>query len=355
VLSPEEALQRYLDVKKRAPNITVAGIAGPGDALANVEETLKTVRLIREADHNILFCLSTNGLLLPRYAEQLHAAGVSHITVTVNALDTVVAKRIYRHIDYEGKRYIREEAAKILLANQFEGIKKVCALGMVCKVNIVMLKGLNDAQIPPIVARVKDAGASLSNIMQLIPVGGTLFENIPLVSREELNAVRKQCETILPQMYHCRQCRADAAGLLDADISDSFTFPAVKNTIANVNTVKPLLFAIATKNDIFVDKHFGQADVFSIYEYKNGKINFVEHRSIPQYCKSNDECGAHTDKIQTIINTIIDCDAVLVMRIGEVPRHLLGEKGIKVIMTYDYIENAIRDAGDSILPLTRAS
>ena len=40
VLSSEEAFEKFLDVKEKMPNLRVVGIAGPGDALANIEEVL---------------------------------------------------------------------------------------------------------------------------------------------------------------------------------------------------------------------------------------------------------------------------------------------------------------------------
>jgi nitrogenase cofactor biosynthesis protein NifB len=364
VISPAEALLRYKTIKQKMPDISVVGIAGPGDALANIEQTIETLRLIRGEDTKVLFCVSTNGLLLPRYADDLKNAGVSHITVTVNAVDMETAKRIYRHIDYNGKRYVREEAAEILLRNQIEGIQRVTELGLVCKVNIVLIKGLNDRHIPLLVQKVKDAGASLTNIMQLIPVKHTLFETVPMVSREELDAIRKNCEAILPQMYHCRQCRSDAAGTLDNDVSYLFAEKTPLSTGDNApvsgegfredsaaaDSFAPLqnkktIFAVASKSGVLVDEHFGHVSGFSVYEYKNGEVRFMEKRAIPPYCRSPaGGCGSHTNKIETIISTIEDCSAVLVMRIGEVPRMELSKKGIKVFLACGYIENAVREA-----------
>jgi nitrogenase cofactor biosynthesis protein NifB len=215
VLTPQEALGRYREAKERLGAIDVVGIAGPGDALAEFEKTRETFNLIREADPDVIFCLSTNGLLLPRYAETIAALGISHVTVTVNAPDAKTGKRIYRFVEYEGKHYTGEEGAALLLENQYEGIKRLHELGVVIKVNIVVLKDLNSEQIPGIVAKVKEAGADLSNIMQLIPVKGSLFEHLPLTSNAEITAIRKNCESILPQMYHCHQCRAAAVGKID--------------------------------------------------------------------------------------------------------------------------------------------
>ncbi|MHB8062016.1 MAG: nitrogenase component 1, partial [Ruminiclostridium sp.] len=79
VLSPEEACKKYMLVKEKIPNLKVVGIAGPGDSLAEFENTKKTLMLIRKEDPEVTFCLSTNGLLLPLYADELVKLCVSHV------------------------------------------------------------------------------------------------------------------------------------------------------------------------------------------------------------------------------------------------------------------------------------
>ncbi|MDR3170199.1 MAG: radical SAM protein [Treponema sp.] len=347
VLSPREALERFLEAKQRLGNLDVVGIAGPGDALAEFEKTRETFALIREADPELTCCLSTNGLLLPRYADEIAALGVSHVTVTVNALDPAVGKRIYRRVDFEGKHYTGIEAAAILLENQYAGIERLKALGIICKVNIVMLKGINDTQIPGIVEKVKEAGADLTNIMQLIPVKGSIFEHLPLTSNAEITEMRKSCELILPQMYHCRQCRADAAGTLDEDISYTFTSAALEKSAAeSAGIVRTCLFAVASQNGMLVDQHFGHATGFYMYEYKDGQITFIERREVPQYCFGSNRCGSAENTMERILETIAGCSGVIAMRIGEIPRVRLAEQGIEVFMTYNYITDAVREAAE---------
>ncbi|MDR3324525.1 MAG: nitrogenase cofactor biosynthesis protein NifB [Spirochaetaceae bacterium] len=383
VLEPEAALSRYLDVKRELPKLSTVGIAGPGDALANSAQTFETLRLIRTADPDAVFCLSTNGLLLPDSVEELVALGVSHLTVTVNTLDAKTGRRIYQFVECGGRRFRGEEAAALLLHNQLEGIRRAASAGLVVKANIVMLKGLNDDEIPAVVAGVKAAGAAVSNIMQLIPVKGSLFENVPLVSKAELDAMRKRCEAILPQMYHCRQCRADAIGTLERDISRRWTAPAEEALSAPTTSsaseqpcrgsadhkleasvtgstpgAAPKRFAVATSNGTLVDEHFGHARAFSIYEYAEGVARLVERRDVAAFCGGAEDCGGRHDRIAGVVKTIEDCEAVIVLRIGEAPRYELSRRGIKVFVTYDYVENAVREAGGEAalnLPLDKRS
>lgn len=214
ILTPEEALERYKKTKKGMPNLTVVGIAGPGDALADFDNTKKTFQLIREFDPEITFCLSTNGLMLPDYAAEIAELGVSHVTVTVNAVDPDISAKIYKYIDFEGKHITGEEAGRILLRNQLEGLGMLVELGVICKVNIVTLKGINDMHIPEVVRVMKELGCYIINIMPFIPVKGSGFENLEKVTAQEVDELRDQCGNIMLQMYHCRQCRADAVGTL---------------------------------------------------------------------------------------------------------------------------------------------
>lgn len=347
VLSPEDAFQKYMEVKKKVPKLSVVGIAGPGDALANFEQTKKTLAMIREVDQDVTFCLSTNGLMLPQYANELIDLGVSHVTVTMNAIDPSIGAMIYRYVDYMGMKYYGEAAAAILMANQIAGIKMLTKKGIICKVNIVMLKGINDHHIPEVVEKVKELGGTITNIMQLIPVAGSVFENLPLVSNKEIMEMRKKCGESLKQMYHCKQCRADAIGTLGNDVSIEYN--ACHKTAPEKSTEGfKCQVAVASKSGMIVDQHFGQVSEFYVYEFTNGNAIFKEKRSIEKYCNGVEECDEKEDKITSIIETISDCDAVIAMRIGESPRNKLTQKGIKVFTTYDRIEDSVKKVAAEI-------
>jgi len=231
VLTPEEAAEKFAVVGKKLGNLTVVGIAGPGDALANFQDTRRSIELIKEIDENITFCLSTNGLMLPFYANEIIRLGVSHVTVTINAIDPEIGKKIYGEVNYLGKKLKGKDAAEILIRNQLDGLKYLSSNGVVCKVNIVMIKGINDSHIESVVKKVKEYGAYMTNIMPLIPAKGSAFENIPLAGNKELNELRKKCEADLRQMYHCRQCRADAIGTLANDCAPEFRHKTCRSKI----------------------------------------------------------------------------------------------------------------------------
>lgn len=230
VLTPEAARNKFLLVREKVANLSVVGIAGPGDALANWGSTRRTIELIKEADPEVIFCLSSNGLMLPDYAREIVELGVKHVTVTVNCLDSVTGSLIYRHVNYRGKVHRGAAGAEILLHNQQKGIEYLSRNGVLVKVNIVMVKGVNDDRIPEVVRRVKELGAFITNIMPLVPAPGSVFQDYAPTDAAELDRMRDLCGQDMQQMRHCKQCRADAIGLLNEDRSREFdTAPAEPN------------------------------------------------------------------------------------------------------------------------------
>jgi MoaA/NifB/PqqE/SkfB family radical SAM enzyme len=314
--------------------------------------------LIREADPALTFCLSTNGLMLPHCISELAALGVTHLTITINAVNPAVGARIYKYADYLGQRYEGEAAAGILMANQLSGLKLAADLGLAVKVNTVLLKGINDAHIEEVVERVAALGAHMSNIMQLIPVRGSAFGEMPLISRVEHQILRRQCGRHLKQMHHCRQCRADAVGLLDHDQSLSYhrrrPEPGPPPEAGN-QEAQPLKIAVVSKSGVLVDQHFGQADHFYIYESNGQDVRLLETRPVSSG-GGGERCGRGGGPalqkpeglIAKLLETIDDCDGVVVMRIGETPKNHLTKRGIAVISTYETIDKAVREAAVSL-------
>ncbi|MBP2665448.1 MAG: nifB 3 [Firmicutes bacterium] len=222
VLNPEQCLAKFRQVKQDFPDLSVVGIAGPGDALANWQPVKKSIELIQAESPETIFCLSTNGLLLPCYGQAIIDLGVKHVTVTVNAVDSAVGAKIYHHVLFRGKFYTGEKAASLLYANQLEGIKILVEQGVLVKINIVMAAGINDWHIPAVVKKMKELGVFMTNIMPLIPAPGSVFQDFPQANRIEVDAMRDLCQGDIRQMRHCRQCRADAIGLLQDDQSHRY-------------------------------------------------------------------------------------------------------------------------------------
>lgn len=352
VLTPDMASQKFSWVKEKIENLSVVGIAGPGDALANWDVTRKSIELIQAKGEDVLFCLSTNGLMLPKYAHELIELGIKHITVTVNCLDPSIGAQLYKVVNYEGQSYTGTAAATILLKNQLEGIAYLVKHGVLVKINIVMVKGINDQHIPEVVKKMKELGVFITNIMPLIPAPGSAFEKFPQTSMKEINEMRDLCQLEMHQMRHCKQCRADAIGLLGNDRSNEFrmTKPKEECVVGETrNDNKEYKIAVTSKHGKLVDQHFGHATELLIYQGKGKEFTLLETRKTEQYCAGITECDSEEGRKDATIQAIGDCDAVLTMRIGYHGQKRLAKEGIMSVEYCYTIEDGLGYAVEQLV------
>lgn len=221
VLTPEQALGRVRALLAHpavGDKLKVVGIAGPGDPLAN-ENTFETFRLVKEAYPQLQLCLSTNGLRLSERIDTLRELGVGSVTVTMNALTPETGAKVYRWVNVGGTVLRDKAGAEALIDAQTVGLKQAVDAGMLVKVNSVYIPGVNDHETLPLAQLAKRLGVDMMNILPLIPQG--IFRDHPVPTDSQLAVIRDQAEQILPQARHCKQCRADAAGILGQDIDVS--------------------------------------------------------------------------------------------------------------------------------------
>ncbi len=215
LLSVSEAVDRVARIAERDSRISVIGIAGPGDPLAN-ENTFSTIDAIGRYFPDLHLCISTNGLLLPQNLDRLVGLGISSITVTINAVEPSTAARIYKWVRDGEESLEGVDGARLLLDRQWEGLRRAAALEeLLVKVNFVLVPGVNDGEVEDVAFRAGQMGVDLMNIIPMKPQGG--FAHLSAPGTEDINEARKICATHVTQMRHCRQCRADAIGRLGED------------------------------------------------------------------------------------------------------------------------------------------
>lgn len=210
ILNPEECegiLNKALEI---CPDIKVAGIAGPGDTLAT-DNALKTFGIIKEKFPDLIKCMSTNGLLLSEKAQDVIDIGIDSLTVTVNAVDPAIEKKLNAYIIYHGEKIEGYEGAKILIKNQLEGIRKVSSAGITVKVNTVLVPEINGDHIEEIAKTVKEVGASIYNIIPLIPQHELKDMIAPTCA--QIDEARTKASRYIDVFRHCQHCRADAVGV----------------------------------------------------------------------------------------------------------------------------------------------
>ena len=352
--------------------MTVLGIAGPGDPLANPERTFETFRRLSAEAPDIKLCVSTNGLALPDSVDELAKHNIDHVTITINCVDPEIGAKIYPWIFWNNRRIKGKKAAKILIEQQQKGLEMLVERGILVKVNSVMIPGINDKHLEEVSRTVKSKGAFLHNVMPLIAEAehgtfyGVMGQRGP--SSKELQDLQDSCAGDMNMMRHCRQCRADAVGLLGEDRGSEFTLDKIEemdidyeaamvkrakvhDAIAQeleskqaakkqeeivtiqfgeeAKIYRPVLMAIATTGGGVINQHFGHAKEFLVYEASMEGVRFIGHRKTDLYCSGGDTCGDGETVLDVTIKALEGCEVVLCSKIGYEPWSQLEEAGIQ--------------------------
>ena len=169
-----------------------------GRPLRQPEETLETIRLIRQRFPDLLLCLATNGLGLPPYLDELAELEVSHVTLTVNAVDPEIGAKIYSWVR-DGKVIYRGlKAAEVLLERQLESIAGLKARGITVKVNTIVIPGINDHHVQEVAKKMAELGVDILNCMPMYPNADTPFGDLPEPPPEQMTAIRREAEKYPP-------------------------------------------------------------------------------------------------------------------------------------------------------------
>ncbi|MCB1756748.1 MAG: nitrogenase cofactor biosynthesis protein NifB [Gammaproteobacteria bacterium] len=371
LLTPDQAVQKVIAVAASIPQMTVLGIAGPGDPLANPERTFETFRQLTDKAPDIKLCVSTNGLSLPEQVDELCKHNIDHVTITINCVDPEVGAKIYPWIFWKNRRIKGRKGAEILIRQQQKGLEMLAERGVLVKVNSVMIPGVNDEHLEEVSRVVKNKGAFLHNVMPLIAEAehgtfyGVMGQRGP--THDELQKLQDQCAGDMNMMRHCRQCRADAVGMLGEDRGEEFTmdkvqtmdidyrqamktraeyqaavvakmqaqrnnkasFVSLSSLTVRKKETRPVLMAVATTGGGIINQHFGHAREFLIYEASETDVRFIGHRKVDLYCSGNTSCGDAESSLQKSIRTLDGCEAVLCSKIGYEPWAQLEEAGIQ--------------------------
>jgi nitrogen fixation protein NifB len=232
-----------------------------------------------------------------------------------------------------------------------------------------MIPGVNDKHLAEVSKIVKAKGAFLHNVMPLIAEAehgtfyGVMGQRSP--TQEELMELQDACSGDMNMMRHCRQCRADAVGLLGEDRGDEFTLDKIEDMEIDYQaamekrkviheaiaeemhskraakaesdakhaadaklTTRPVLMAVATSGQGVINQHFGHAKEFLIYEASPEGVRFMSHRKTDLYCSGDDTCGDGESVLQRTIRALEGCEAVLCSKIGYEPWDMLEQAGI---------------------------
>ncbi|MGF6772514.1 cyclic pyranopterin phosphate synthase [Paraburkholderia sp. GAS199] len=195
---PHSALLSFEEIERLARLFVAHGVekirltGGEPLLRKNLEFLIERLaRLTTPEGRPLDLTLTTNGSLLERKARSLRDAGLSRVTVSLDALDDTLFRRM--------------NDADFAVADVLDGIAAAHAVGLApVKVNMVVKRGTNDSEIVPMARHFKGSGVVLRfieymdvgtsngwNMTEVLPsadVVGRIAEHFPLVPLEAHSA-----------------------------------------------------------------------------------------------------------------------------------------------------------------------
>jgi nitrogen fixation protein NifB len=272
----------------------------------------------------MMLCVATNGLALADYVDELADLKVSHVTVTVNAVDPAVAEKIYAWARLKSKVYRGTDAARIILESQQEAIRRLKAKGITVKINTVIIPGINDDHVMEVARQMAAMKADIFNAIPMYHVAGTPFADIAPPAQEKVERLRKAAGSYLPQMSHCSRCRADAAGMIGEKQNDEIMNLLRQASLPHRSPERPYV-AVASMEGLFVNQHLGEATGLWIFGMRDGKMVLIERRSTPP-------SGGGPERWDAMSLLLSDCNTVLASGIGPNPLAILEHSGVNVVI-----------------------
>ena len=162
---PHSALLSFEEITRLARLFAAHGVrklrltGGEPLLRKNIESLIEQLAAVRTPDGQPLdLTLTTNASLLARKAQALKAAGLQRVTVSIDGLDDAVFRRM-NDVDFP-------------VADVLAGIEAARAAGLPVKINMVVKRGTNDAEILPMARHFRGTGAVL-RFIEYMDVGAT--------------------------------------------------------------------------------------------------------------------------------------------------------------------------------------
>ncbi|WP_285848270.1 GTP 3',8-cyclase MoaA [Paenibacillus sp. MER TA 81-3] len=181
--------------------------------------------------------LTTNGLLLKQYAQQLYDKGLRRLNISLDALNP----ELFAHMN----------GREIKPAAILENIEHARKIGFKIKVNMVVQKGVNEQEILPMAAYFKEQGITLCFI-EFMDVGNDndwSFERVVtkkeiyerLCATYELEPLEPHYYGEVAQRYRYTDCKAEIGFI--TSVSESFCSTCTRARLSSEGKFYTCLFA----------------------------------------------------------------------------------------------------------------
>jgi len=375
-LGPKDVLQWLKRVLADGVALSGVGISGPGEPLAEPAAVLETLKAVHAEYPELALSLTTNGLCaqetdIAALAKELAGAGLSKVTVLVDAIDPQIVEQVYAWIRPGRRTVPLPQASTQLVDAQAAAIRAFREAGLFVTARMTIYAGINDAHVEDVANAMFALGADLLQLSAFAPgkpaaapaplsgcapsacascgTASTCASKAPAPAApeeesdeaaplpalapgklDELRALAAKYIALVPAEDLCGDDilwmeHAGEAGVL-SECAPALPKPAG----ARVNV------AVASSDGMDVDLHLGQAIKFLIFgpRAQDGLPSLLGVREAP-------EPGGGDKRWTDLAETLNDCFALLAASAGAHPREVLATKGISVLTAETDIKGAV--------------
>ncbi|MBI5519977.1 MAG: radical SAM protein [Desulfovibrio sp.] len=370
-------LDRVLADSRSGLTLTGVAVSGPGEPLAEPAPVLETFRAVHEKHPQLPLALYTNGLCAPEadmkaLAGELAEAGVSRVTVLVDAVDTAIVERLFAWIRPGRRTLALPQAAAMLVDAQASAIRAFRQAGLLVTARMTVYPGINEAHVADVAHAVAALGADLFELAPYVPAtpaappvavpalsetGCTPAEcascgsakscgskaapapepeapeTLPALAPGRLDELRAAASRSIAMAPACDPCGEDILWMENAGASavlapENPGLPRPSGARVNV--------AVASSDGMDVDLHLGQAITFLIFGPRkdDGLPSLLGVREAP-------EPGGGDKRWTDLAETLGDCFAILAASAGAHPREVLAARGLTVLTAETDIKGAV--------------
>ena len=321
----------------RYPGLTRVELDGPGDPLASMATTLATVAVLRQHRPEVTIGLTTVGLGGAEYAAELAAAGIGSVTLLVEALDAATAERLYAWIRPGKKNIPLQDAVSLLLDEQARAVPALAAAGLAVTIQSTVYPGINAHYMAAIAETMAELGATAMRLVPFLP-DPTLANAPPAATREHMEQLARLTSHFLPTtsvVMDVADCGCDCGPRCGSGTTCGCGAVASVQTGLPQPTIQRPRVAVVSATGMDVDLHLGQARKLLIYgPREDGLACLLETRQAP-------DPGSGVSRWEHLADVLHDCFALLAVSAGQRPREVLGNRGIRVILTEENIEGTV--------------
>lgn len=321
---------------ERYPGLTHVELDGPGDPLASMAATLATVALLKKHRPDLTIGLATVGLYGSEHAVELAAAGVQSVILLVETLDATTAEKLYAWIRPGKKTIPLKEVVPLLLDEQAKAVPALAAAGLDVSIRTTVYPGLNAHQIATIAETMTELGATAMQLVPFMP-DPALTDAPPAATRVHMEQLAKLTSHFLPTtsvQMDVADCGCASRCGTNNSCGCGAGGPAPTASLPKPSAERPRV-AVVSATGMDVDLHLGQAKTILIYgPREDGLACLLETRQSP-------DPGSGEARWEQLAATLHDCFALLAASAGQKPREVLGNRGIRVLLTEENIEGTV--------------